>query len=85
MPARRLHDARAVTLQAPALLHLEVAGTSAGAALLVAGDRQLPLAAPHRIFEAETDRLMQIGAAQRLDLRAALVQHVSEEVAEGRG
>ena len=87
VPARRLHDARAVTLRAPALLHLEVTGAAAGAAVLVTGDRQLPLAAPHRVFEAEIDRLMQIGAAQRLGFRAALLalpQHVSEEVAEGR-
>ena len=86
VPARRLHDPGAVTLRARRFVHVQAAGATTGAAMLLTRDRDRPLAAPDGLVEADRDGLVQVSAALGIPVLAArptLVQHVGEQVAEG--
>src|SRR5437899_12257867 len=86
MPARGLHRAAAVAMDAAALGGVETPRAAACAAPLLTRDGDVALAAADGFLEGERDRLMQIGAARSLLAlpRLALLQHVSEQIAEGR-
>src|SRR5207244_3378220 len=82
---RRLHGTGAVTVSAPRFHHRQPPAAFARAARLLPCDGDDVLAAPERLFEADGDRLVQIGAALRRALPGiggALTEDVREQIAE---
>src|SRR5215218_311536 len=63
VPASRRHRAAAMTVQAAALGASLPAGPLTRSAQVVTRDRHLMVSAPHRFFERQRQRLMQVGAA----------------------
>ena len=87
MAAGRLDDAGTVAVQTATLDRVQPARAVARPAVLLSCDGDRTLAATHRVLEAERDRLMEVGPALRragLAAQLALVQHVGEQIAEGR-
>ena len=85
--ARRLDDAAAVAVDAPALGDTEPAQALAGPAMLLTGDGERVLAAADGVLEADRDGLVQIGPTRRRVARPAagvLMQDIREQVAKRR-
>ena len=85
-PRDGLDDAAAVAVQAAAVGRVQPPGAGARPAPLLTEHGRLPLAAAHRLLEAERQRLVQIRAAFRrpfVPRLLALAQDVGEQIAEG--
>ncbi len=76
-----------MALRAAALRYMQPAESLARPAVFLPRDRQRALAAAHRVFEAELEGMMQIGAADGRPFvtpALALADDIGEQIAERR-